>query len=340
MKLKKKYLLILPLALTVLFSVLYFMNPPRKTVPETVEYNKDLPSVVLNDYQFHSEVFGAEHKETVIILHGGPGDDYSSLLSLKALADEYRVVFFDQRGTGLSKRVEADEISLHHYIEDLNSFVDHYSENGKVSLIGHSWGAMYASYYIGRYPHKVKKAVLADPGYLTPEMAEIFMEKTNGFMPEEITGDFLSHVFISWIESLHMEEKDSHESRDYFRAALAYESDPSFNPISGYFKDGDMSKGAVSYRRLGALASSTLLKEAMDEEGNFIISFTEGVENFPGEVLFLTGEYNTLTGEEHQKKHMEYFPKARLEIVKNAGHTMFGEQPEISMKIVREYLKE
>ena len=39
----------------------------------------------------------------------------------------------------------------------------------KVNLVGHSWGAMLASAYLGQYPEKVDHAVLAEPGFLTSE---------------------------------------------------------------------------------------------------------------------------------------------------------------------------
>jgi pimeloyl-ACP methyl ester carboxylesterase len=51
----------------------------------------------------------ADHARTL-------GADYRYLLPLKALADDYRVVFYDQRGTGLSPRVPADSITLDSFV--------------------------------------------------------------------------------------------------------------------------------------------------------------------------------------------------------------------------------
>jgi proline iminopeptidase len=45
----------------------------------------------------------------LVILYGGPGGDYRSLLGLKKPADQYQVVFYNQRGAGLSQRVPADQ---------------------------------------------------------------------------------------------------------------------------------------------------------------------------------------------------------------------------------------
>ena len=56
-------------------------------------------------------------------------------------------------------------------ISDLDSIVDHYGQGNRVNLIGHSWGAMLVSAYLGQYPEKVDHAVLAEPGFLTSDFA-------------------------------------------------------------------------------------------------------------------------------------------------------------------------
>lgn len=70
--------------------------------------------------------------------------------SLKALCDEYFVVFHDQRGTGLSSRVDDDELTFEAYMADLVALVDRYSPGRPINLIGHSFGGMLISSYVGR----------------------------------------------------------------------------------------------------------------------------------------------------------------------------------------------
>ena len=62
------------------------------------------------------------------MLYGGPGNDYRYLLSLKALADDYFVVFYDQRGTGLSPRVDVKEHTIENMINDLNNIIDYHNK--------------------------------------------------------------------------------------------------------------------------------------------------------------------------------------------------------------------
>ena len=83
-----------------------------------------------------------------------------------ALTDDHFVVFWDQRGSGLSRRHDCGVFNLAAMDADLDALVDHVSPGRPVVLIGHSWGGMYATLYINRHPEKVAGAVLMEPGPL------------------------------------------------------------------------------------------------------------------------------------------------------------------------------
>jgi proline iminopeptidase len=133
-------------------------------VPETVVEDPTLPSIEVNGTLLHCETYGDTSNPVIIFLHGGPGGDYRGLRRLSVLSDEYFCVFFDQRGTGLSERLDADEIDLDTYVEDLDAIIDMFADTSKVILIGHSWGGQYATVYISAHSERVSAAVISDPG--------------------------------------------------------------------------------------------------------------------------------------------------------------------------------
>jgi len=90
-------------------------------VARTVEQDPGIPHLALNGAVFHSETFGDSQDPVVIVVHGGLGWDYRSLLPFKALSDEFFVVFYDQRGTGLSPRVGVEQLSLDSSLTDLDA---------------------------------------------------------------------------------------------------------------------------------------------------------------------------------------------------------------------------
>jgi proline iminopeptidase len=244
------------------------------------------------------------------------------------------VVFFDQRGAGLSPRVDPEEITLASALSDLDSIVDYYSDGEQVNLVGHSWGAMLASAYLGQYPEKIDHAVLAEPGFLTNDFAEKFAEETRiHFSP-----GVLYYVLKTKFESLHVRGPDDHASDDYFGYQMnMYQG--SDHPQAGYRCAGGGPEKGGSWR-YGARAAESFFQQAVDADGNFNINFIEGVDGFTNKVLFMVGECQKVIGAEWQRRQMQFFPKAELVIIPDAGHEMFSENPEASISAVREYLNE
>jgi proline iminopeptidase len=156
---------------------------PGLLVPLTVDQDASLPSVAINGTLLHVQTFGQPTDPIVVVIHGGPGGDHRSLLAAKAFAnDGHFVVFYDQRGTGLSKREDAsqfDDVQI--MIDDLDGLISHFRTNDdqKVFLLGHSWGAILASGYINQYPEKIDGAILAEPGGLTWDQIEDYLSRSN-----------------------------------------------------------------------------------------------------------------------------------------------------------------
>ena len=90
--------------------------------------------------------------------------------------------------------------------------------------------------------------------------------------------------------------------------------------------------------RFGSLVESRLGAEAFDADGRLRIDFTEGVEDFKNPILFMAGEHQRVIGEEYQRRQMALFNSTSLVVIPDAGHEMFAENPEASIKVVREYL--
>jgi proline iminopeptidase len=142
---------------------------PGNLVPRTVTEDPTLPQLAVAGTHLHAESFGPAGAPTVVVLHGGPGADYRSMLPLKALADDgYKVVFWDQRGAGLSERHDASTYTMTGYLEDLRQVIEQMATPGQPFVfIGHSWGAMYATWFInehGDYGGRLQGAILSEPG--------------------------------------------------------------------------------------------------------------------------------------------------------------------------------
>jgi len=310
--------------------VFYSLMSGCISLPNTVETDEHLAQIELGGTTFHSQTFGNANNPVVIVLHGGPGADYRYLLNLQSLADEYFVVFYDQRGTGLSVRVPKKEITLDQFIDDLDLFVDHYGKNKPVNLIGHSWGAMLASAYVGTYPKKVRKIVLAEPAFLNSDTsAELFAK--GGWPGFRVVWGFSK----AWVGKWFVKAKgDEYAREDYFLEKVM----PLFQ-MPEELCEGKLPE--LHAWRFGASNfQATIGRMLTDREWANDLDFSAGVDHYQGDALFVTGACNTLQGEDYQRRLMKPFRHASIAVIPKAGHFMFNEQPEISTSVVRVFFNQ
>jgi proline iminopeptidase len=285
------------------------MTKQGALVPKTVDQDTSLSSLSVNGTQLHVETYGNRLNPLLIVIHGGPGADYRSMLQAKTFAsDGFYVVFYDQRGSGLSKRENKssyngrDTVEL--FIDDLDALINHFhvNANQKIFLLGHSWGAMLATAYVNQYPDKVSGAILAEPGGLTWKQTEDYLERSNKikFFSEALNDAIYPEQFFAG--------RSEHEIQDYKASFFSsYENAPG-NSIGN--------PGHYPFWRNGAVVFEALL----DHAEKYDFDFTTHLHKFPTKVLFLYSEFNKSYGPDWAEKVAAPYPNAELQLVKNCGH--------------------
>ena len=299
-------------------------SDPGNLVPKTVAEDPTLPAIEIAGTRLHAEAFGDPAGPVIIVLHGGPGSDYRGLLPLKALADDgYRVVFWDQRGAGLSQRHDADEITLETYLEDLRLVIEHYAPGRPLTFIGHSWGAMYATVFInqyGDYDGRIKGAILSEPGAFTDEQLRGYIKRLIGSM--SLVGEQFNDAL--WMGQF-LSPAD-HARADYQHTMMAMRGTPAEH------LDPD---NPSPIWRSGAIVNAKMLSIA--EDG---FDWTTNLAAFTRKVLFLRGDLNEAATLEHQQELAAGYPNAEIETIANVGHEMIWERPEEYLEHARVYLRE
>lgn len=316
---------ILLLALTLPLAGCLCASDPGNLVPKTVAEDPSLPAIEINGTRLHSEAFGDPGQPTIIVLHGGPGQDYRAQLPLRALADDgLRVVFWDQRGTGLSERVDPEPITLDVLLEDLRQVIEYYAPDQPVVFIGQSWGAMYGTAFIneyGDYNGRIKGAILTEPGAFTYAQLREFMKRLQASLSlvgEQFNDALWAGQFVSPADH---ERADYQESLFAIRGAPAEHRDPNNLPPFWRF-------GAAVKQRLFEIAK----KEGFD--------WTTNLAAFQHEVLFLRGDLNEAATLEQQQELAASYPNAVIETIENAGHEIIWERTDDYLTHTRAYLRE
>ena len=312
MKSKRKFLMLAFTAI-LLFSCEEerLINEPGNLVPRTVDQDPGLPSIIVNDVMLHSEAFGNPGGTMIVVLHGGPGGDYRSLLNLKDLTVYgYRVVFYDQRGSGLSQRFPERFYSapgldaLTAIYDELGGVIAHYrtSSDQKVFLVGHSWGGILATGYAGKHPLEIQGLVVVEPGGLKWDDILEYMKASRSF---DLVGELLNDV--TYMDQFITGKEYQHEILDYKLGMLAGNND----------NTGESNIEPASFWRMGAVINKAL----MEVGKKYKPDFSYGISNFNVPVFFIYSEKNKAYPDHWAQKISGVFNTVDLYKALGAGHS-------------------
>ncbi len=99
----------------------------------------------------------------LVLMHGGPGQDYTSLLPFKALADQFTLIFYDHRCNGHSIGAEVTSMTWENLTADVDALRQKLGFK-KWAVLGHSFGGNVALEYALRYPQSLSHLILLNTG--------------------------------------------------------------------------------------------------------------------------------------------------------------------------------
>lgn len=279
-------------------------------VPKTVDQDPGIPSIKANGVLLYSEAFGQPDSPMIICIHGGPGADYRYLLNCRDLANHgYYVVFYDQRGSGLSQRLSRASYTsigisaIDTMYNELSAVIAHYKThfNQKVFLMGHSWGAMLATGYVGKYPNAIKGMAICEPGGLKWDDVKEYL---NNSRSASIFSEALNDV--TYQDQFITGKKDEHAVLDYKMALAAVNN----------ANTGEDNTQPESFWRYGAVISSAFFDIGKDYKPDF----SEGIGNFKIPILFFYSEKNKAYSDSWMTRITSFYNKVKVVKVLGTGH--------------------
>ena len=126
--------------------------------------------------------------EPFVVLHGGPGMYHDELYPFfDEFAASRRVIFYDQRGNGLSQlaTVDSTTFTVELLVEDLEQLRRAFGIE-QLNITGHSWGGLLAMYYAVEHPENVKRLILVSSAPVNTELLIKCYERQIGmYTPEQ-----------------------------------------------------------------------------------------------------------------------------------------------------------
>lgn len=312
------------------------MSPtePGALVPPTADQDPALPQIQLSiaghSRAIHIETYGDPAAPLLLVLHGSLSD-FRALRPFRVLADRYHVVFWDQRGNGLSERIGEDEYTWDSVVEEIHTLAELYSPGKPVNLLGHSFGAMYAALYASRRPENVDQMVLLEPGGLN---GEIFQDTFSDIVNVNLFDPKMNEMF--WQDDILA--ATSHEVMDY-RALMMLLNGKQTN----YFCDSEHPPHYPVWRPGAYVEWVRGLR--MGSGGGFStpefdFDFAAGLDHFPRPVLFVAGTCSALGPDYQTRYNAPLFQNAEVTTIPNVGHRMFVERFDLVLAAVKAYLRE
>lgn len=112
------------------------------------------------DIDVHVQAVGSGPSLVVV---GGPQLGHRYMRALDGLAGEFRLVYYDGRGSGSTEIGDPSQLSFAGAVEDLEALREALGL-GRFSILGHSLGGHVAYLYASRHPERMDSLILVDVG--------------------------------------------------------------------------------------------------------------------------------------------------------------------------------
>ena len=297
----------------------------RRTLYFPVEPNETGWLDVGDGHEIYYEESGNPDGKPVVFLHGGPGGGCTPRMRQFFDARRYRIVLFDQRGSGKSRpHAGLDANTTWDLVRDIERIRERFAID-RWQVFGGSWGSTLALAYAQTHPERVTELVLRgifmlrkkeiDWFYEQGGASEMFPDLWQHFLepiPEKERGDLL-HAYHRRLTG------DDPEAR--LRAAKAWsmwEGSTSMlipsEQIAKVFGEDDM-----------ALAMARIECHYFVNDGflrhNQLLEDVGRIRHIPA--VIVQGRYDVICPAVSAWELSQAWPEAELHMVPDAGHAAF-----------------
>jgi proline iminopeptidase len=275
-------------------------------------------------HTIYYEQVGNPEGTPAVFLHGGPGGgivpDYRRFFDPGA----YRVVLFDQRGSGDSTpHASIEENTTWHLVADMERLREHLGVE-RWLVFGGSWGSTLALAYAQTHPERVSALVLRGiflcrrkeirwfyqegASWLFPDVWEEYLK----VIPEEERGDMVSAYYRR------LTSEDERVRLEAARAWSVWEGSTSklyfdYDSIERFAEP----EFALAFARIEC---HYFMNDAFFETDNYLIENVGKIRHIPA--VIAQGRYDVVCPMRSAWELHRAWPEADLRVVADAGHSV------------------
>ena len=299
------------------------MQTLRTLYPEIDPH--DIGHLQVSDvHHLYYEQCGNPNGKPVVFLHGGPGagliPDYRRFFD----PEVYRIILFEQRGSGRSlPHASLEDNTTWHLVDDIEKMRKHFGVEQWL-VFGGSWGSTLSLAYAETHPERVRGLVLRGIFLGRPTEVRWFYEEGHGasaifpeiweqyvqLIPESERGDMIAAYYRRLTSDDLTVRLAAAEAWSLWEAsALKLIPDPK---VIEEFTEPEL---AIALARIEC---HYFMNNCFFETDNYLIEQIDRIRHIPAVIVH--GRYDIVCPFTNAWDLHRAWPEASLEIIPNAGH--------------------
>src|SRR5262249_10906903 len=242
----------------------------------------------------------------LVLIHGAQGDRSMFSVIAPLFAARYRVLTFDQRGSGRSEKPDMD-YSIAMLADDTAALMDHVGFSS-AHIIGVSMGGMIAQEFALRHPKKTRALVL---GCTTP----------GGSHAVPLSGGALARAYST--QEMSAEERGRALAEACFTKGYIEQHPEVIPAMVEARRQRPIDPVALGHRMQAVYAHDTY----------------DRLPQIACPTLVITGKDDVLISWENSRILADRIPDAKFVLLEPAGHLFWGEQPQQSYQAILSFLR-
>lgn len=286
-------------------------------------------------HELYYEQCGNPQGKPAVFLHGGPGGGISPDYRRYFDPEVYRVVLFDQRGSGQSTpHASLEDNTTWHLVQDIERLRDHLGIK-RWQVFGGSWGSTLALAYAETHPDRVSELVLRGIFLCRPKEIQWFYQEGASAIFPDVWEEYLKVIpeaeRVDMVSAYHrrLTSEDPAVRLEAARAWSIWEGSTSklfFDPsMIEKFAEPEF---ALAFARIEC---HYFMNNAFFNTDNYLIENVGRIRSIPG--VIVQGRYDVVCPATSAWELHRAWPEAQLHLIPDAGHSI--SEPGIIDALVR-----
>ncbi len=297
----------------------------RRTLYAPIEAYRTGRLRVSDVHELYFEESGNPQGKPVVFVHGGPGGGTDAKQRRFFDPEHYRIVLFDQRGSGQSTpHASLEDNTTWHLVADMEALREHLGID-KWQVFGGSWGSTLALAYAEKHPERVTELVLRGIFLLQKWETDWFYQGGTSFLypdaweeyiapiPEDERGDFVKAYYKR------LTSDDENVRQQAARAWSIWEGKTTY--LHQNQAHIDRCAGDAFSLAFARIECHYFIHGGFFERETELLDNVHRIRHIP--TVIVHGRYDVVCPMKAAWDLHRAFPEADLRIVPDAGHSAF-----------------